>query len=293
MSSKSTLKIAGIVLKPNSPHMKSDFLAIKKMFEDNGISVILEKNSADMIGESGFELEELSTNCDFLVSLGGDGTLISLVRRSFKHNLPILGVHLGTLGFLTDITVDELGGFMDELKNNNFSIDQRMMISSNIKEIPVVAFNDIVITRKDLTGMVSIEAKINGKVFNNYYGDGLIISTPTGSTGYNLSCGGPVVYPLTDAFIVTPISAHSLTQRPLVLPVDFEIELSIKEAKGAVAIIDGQDIYELDHNESFKIKIAHNKAKLIHSLRRSYFDVLSKKLKWGEERKEMTTACHF
>ncbi|MDY0320842.1 MAG: NAD(+)/NADH kinase [Arcobacteraceae bacterium] len=291
--SKTALKIAGIVLKPNSPHMKGDFLAIKKMFEDNGISVILEKNSADMIGESGFELDELSSNCDFLVSLGGDGTLISLVRRSFKYHLPILGVHLGTLGFLTDITVDELSGFMSELRDNNFSIDQRMMISSNIKEIAVVAFNDIVITRKDLTGMVSIEAKINGKVFNNYYGDGLIISTPTGSTGYNLSCGGPVVYPLTDAFIVTPISAHSLTQRPLVLPVDFEIELCIKESKGAVAIIDGQDIYELDHNESFKIKIAQNKAKLIHSLRRSYFDVLSKKLKWGEERKEMTTACHF
>ncbi|WP_228283462.1 NAD(+)/NADH kinase [Arcobacter sp. FWKO B] len=279
-----SLKIAGIVLRPDSPQIKKDFLIIKELFEKNGISVVLEKSSAQMIGQNGFELEELALDCDFLVSLGGDGTLISLVRRSFKYNLPILGVHLGTLGFLTDITVDELSGFMDELVNNSYSIDQRMMISSDIKQMPVVAFNDIVITRKDLTGMVSIDAKIDGKVFNSYYGDGLIISTPTGSTGYNLSCGGPVVYPLTDAFIVTPISAHSLTQRPLVLPVDFEIELCIKDGKGAVAIIDGQDIYELNHNETFKIKIAHKKAKLIHSLRRSYFDVLSEKLKWGENR---------
>lgn len=278
------LKIAGVVLRPDSPQIKEDFLRIKELFSKNGISILLENSSANMIGESGFELDELAVNCDFLVSLGGDGTLISLVRRSFKYNLPILGVNLGNLGFLTDIKVDELNGFMDELKNNTYSIDQRMMISSTIKEIPVVAFNDIVITRKDLTGMVSIDAKINGKVFNSYYGDGLIISTPTGSTGYNLSCGGPVVYPLTDAFIVTPISAHSLTQRPLVLPVNFEIELCVKESKGAVAIIDGHDIYDLEYNESFKIKIAQNKAKLIHSLRRSYFDILSQKLKWGENR---------
>lgn len=278
------LKIAGVVLRPDSPQIREDFFKIKELFSKSGISLLLESSSAKMIGENGFELEELAQNCDFLISLGGDGTLISLVRRGFKYNLPILGIHLGTLGFLTDITVDELSGFMDELKNNTYSIDQRMMISSTIKEIPVVAFNDIVITRKDLTGMVSIDAKINGKVFNSYYGDGLIISTPTGSTGYNLSCGGPVVYPLTDAFIVTPISAHSLTQRPLVLPVNFEIELCVKESKGAVAIIDGHDIYDLEYNESFKIKIAQNKAKLIHSLRRSYFDILSQKLKWGENR---------
>ncbi|MCK9161525.1 MAG: NAD(+) kinase [Arcobacter butzleri] len=278
----SPLKIAGMVLKPNAPYMKDEFLAIKRLFEENGISVLFEETSAKMIGESGFTLDDLAFHCDFLVSLGGDGTLISLVRRSFKHNLPVLGVHLGNLGFLTDITVEELGGFMNELKNNDFSIDQRMMISTNINSLKVVAFNDIVITRKHLTGMVNIEAKIDSKVFNSYYGDGLIISTPTGSTGYNLSCGGPVVYPLTDAFIVTPISAHSLTQRPLVLPVDFEIELCIKDEKGAVAIVDGHDIYELKQNDSFKINIAPNKAKLIHSLRRSYFDVLSEKLKWGE-----------
>lgn len=278
------LKIAGVVLKPNSPQIKDDFEAIKELFENNGISVLLESSSAKMIGHNGFELDELALICDFLVSLGGDGTLISLVRRSFKHNLPILGVHLGTLGFLTDITAPELEGFMDELVNNNYSIDERMMISSSIKDMSIVAFNDIVITKKDLTGMVSVDAKVNGKVFNSYYGDGLIVSSPTGSTGYNLSCGGPVVYPLTEAFIVTPISAHSLTQRPLVLPVNFEIELVIKDAHGAVAIIDGQDIYELKENESFKITIAQTKAKLIHSFRRSYFDILSQKLKWGENR---------
>jgi NAD+ kinase len=130
--------------------------------------------------------------------------------------------------------------------------------------------------------MVNIEAFVDGKKFNSYYGDGLVVSTPTGSTAYNLSSGGPVVYPLTDAFIVTPISAHSLTQRPLVLPADFEIELKTPDENGAMVLIDGQDIYELKKDESVKIKIANQKSKLIRAKERDYFSVLNQKLNWGK-----------
>jgi NAD+ kinase len=129
--------------------------------------------------------------------------------------------------------------------------------------------------------MVNIDAHIDGKKFNSYYGDGLVISTPIGSTAYNLSAGGPVVFPLTEAFIVTPISPHSLTQRPLVLPTNFELELSTPDKEGAMVIIDGQDIYEINQNETLKIQISSSKAKLIRTKNRDYFKVLNQKLNWG------------
>ena len=123
--------------------------------------------------------------------------------------------------------------------------------------------------------------QVDGKPFNSYYGDGVIISTPTGSTAYNLSVGGPVVYPLTEAFIVTPIAPHSLTQRPLVLPADFKIEFTITDDQGAMVIVDGQDIYEVNQNDTIQIEIASKKAKLIHRVQRNYFEVLNEKLQWG------------
>ena len=156
-----------------------------------------------------------------------------------------------------------------------------MMIKGTANLTKFVAFNDIVISRKSISSMIKIDAKIDGKPFNSYYGDGVIISTPTGSTAYNLSLGGPVVYPLTEAFIVTPVAPHSLTQRQLVLPADFEIEFTISDMQGAVVIIDGQDIYEIERNDSIKIEIASKKAKLIHRVERNYFEVLNEKLQWG------------
>ena len=275
------VKSAGVVLRPSSPELKEEYLEIKRIFNDIGIETYLEYNSAKMIDFDGFSLNSLCNKVDFLVSVGGDGTLLSVVRRSFKHNIPILGINLGTLGFLTDINMDELENFLSNFKKDNYRIDNRMMIEGNLNLNSFVAFNDIVISRKSISSMISIDAKIDGKPFNSYYGDGVIISTPTGSTAYNLSAGGPLVYPLTEAFIITPVAPHSLTQRPLVMPADFEIEFTISDNQGAVIIVDGQDIYEIGQNDSIKIKIAQDNARLIHRTERNYFDVLNEKLRWG------------
>ena len=275
--------IAGFVLKPDSLDIKNIYLDIKKIFEDFGISVLLELKSANTLNiKDGVEFNDLCKKSDFLVTLGGDGTLISVARRGFKHQKAVLGINLGTLGFLTDIMPDEIESFLKKFKSNEYRIDHRMMIKAIINKKEIVAFNDVVISRNTVAGMISLDAKIDGKLFNSYNGDGLIISTPTGSTAYNLSCNGPVVYPLTDAFIVTPISAHSLTQRPLVLPVDFEITFENTNKESAVVIIDGHDTYELKTNDMIRIKVASSKAKLIHRFERNYFDVLNKKLHWGK-----------
>jgi NAD+ kinase len=177
--------------------------------------------------------------------------------------------------------MEQLPKFINDLKNGIYKIDNRMMVEGSVILNKFVAFIDIVISRKSISSMIKIKGKIDGKSFNTYHGDGVIISTPTGSTAYNLSVGGPIVYPLTEAFIVTPVAPHSLTQRPLVMPADFEIEFKIIDNQGAVVIVDGQDIYEIEQNQSIKINIANKKAKMLHRIQRNYFEVLNEKLRWG------------
>jgi len=274
--------IAGFILKPDASDIKSIYLEIKKMFEDYGIQVLLDESSADQLNiEGGLEFDALCKKSDFLVTLGGDGTLISVARRGFKYQKAVMGINLGTLGFLTDIMPNEIESFLKKFKANDYRIDKRMMIKATINGKEIVSFNDVVISRNVVSGMINLDAKVNNILFNKYNGDGLIVSTPTGSTAYNLSCNGPVVFPLTDAFIVTPISAHSLTQRPLVLPVDFKITFENTHKEKAVVVIDGHDIYDLNPSDVITIEVASSKAQLIHRVERNYFDVLNKKLHWG------------
>lgn len=276
-------KIAGIVIKPNGSELYDTFTSIQTLFLDANIDVLIEEQSAKTIGyNNGTQFNSLCKQSDFLVTIGGDGTLISVARRSLEYQKAILGINLGTLGFLTSLHPSDFNSFLDDFINDNYQIDKRMMIDATIKGNQSVAFNDIVIKGKSITHMLNLDAYIDGKKFNSYYGDGLVISTPTGSTAYNLSAGGPVVLPLTGAFIVTPICAHSLTQRPLVLPAEFELEFKTANNDEAVVIVDGQDMYELKPNESVIINKAEQFAKLIRPKDRDYFAVLNQKLNWGK-----------
>ncbi len=277
------IKRVGIVLRPSSPDIKDIFLKVKQAFEKEDIEVFIDSVSASMIGVLGQDFDILCKKSDILVSIGGDGTLLSLVRRSYKYHKPVLGIYVGKLGFLTDVLPEEIEDFVKKLKKKKFRIDNRMMMEANINgsKKRFYSFNDIVITRESISKMIEVDAYIDKKWFNRYYGDGLIISTPTGSTAYNLAAGGPVVYPLTDAYILTPICAHSLTQRPLVLPADFEIEIRTKSTK-ALMVLDGQEIYRFTPNDSITIKKAKEGARLIHRLERNYFELLREKLNWGK-----------
>ncbi len=278
-------KKVGFMLKPNAPELKELYLSIKKQFEEYGYEVFLEKNSANMIGLEGISCNKMCKECDFLVSLGGDGTLLSLVRKSYKYDKPVAGINAGNLGFLADVKIDEVENFLKQLKNGECRIDERMMIQGKIegegKEIKFFAFNDVVITRPTVSKMATIEVCVDNEMINKYRGDGLIVSTPTGSTAYNLAASGPVMYPLTKAFILTPICPHSLTQRPLVMPADFTISIKTPNKK-LLVVIDGQDSYELDVNDTLTIQGAKKSAKLLHRKERNYFRVLRDKLSWGD-----------
>ncbi len=279
------IKKIGLILRPSTPQLKESYYRLEKIFNKYDIEVTIESISGAMIGVMGMEFDLLCQQCDFLVTLGGDGTLISTVRRSFKYNIPVLGIHAGRLGFLADISLDQLDEFIGKMLKGNYRIDERAVLEATYiqdgKEIAMHAFNDIVVTRHSVSNMIHIDTLVDGKSFNTYYGDGVIVSTPTGSTAYNLSAGGPVMFPLTKVFALTPICPHSLTQRPVVLPGEFSIEMKSKDNK-ALVIVDGQDKHELDIGQSIHMKLATQNAKLIHREEFSYFEVLKEKLGWDE-----------
>ncbi len=279
------IKKIGVVLRPSTPELKSNFYKLEKIFNKYGIDVHIDSISGAMIDVMGMEFDMLCKNVDALLTLGGDGTLISTVRRSFEYNLPVLGVYAGSLGFLADVSMDELDEFVGKIIEGNCRIDERSILelstTKDSQKATMYAFNDIVLTRPSISSMIHVETLVDGKSFNTYYGDGVIVSTPTGSTAYNLSAGGPVVFPLSHVFTLTPISPHSLTQRAVVLPGEFSIEMKTPQDR-ALVIIDGQDMHELDQGDSVHIKLASKNARLIHRKEFNYFDVLKEKLSWGE-----------
>jgi len=282
---QSSIKKVGVVIRPSTPELKDSFFKLKEIFTSYGIEVYIDSISGGMIDVMGMDFDSLCQQSDAIVTLGGDGTLISAARRSFKYDKPIFGVYAGNLGFLADVSMDELDEFVKNLVSGDYKIDERSVIEASLvkgdSEITIHAFNDVVFTRPSISNMIHVETLVDKKAFNTYYGDGVIVSTPTGSTAYNLSAGGPVLLPHTKVFSLTPISPHSLTQRPVVLPGEFSIEMKTSDAK-ALIIIDGQDMYEFEKGDSLHIKLSQNSAKLIQGLDFNYFDVLKEKLGWGE-----------
>lgn len=277
------IKKIGVVLRPSSPEIKEQFLSVKKSFEKYDIEVSLDNTSAQMLGLMGQDFQLMCETSDLLVTLGGDGTLISAVRRSHEYDIPVFGIHAGKLGFLADIDMAELDEFIEKLVSGDYRIDKRAVLRAEIitKEgrKSLVAFNDIVMTRSSISKMIHLETFVDDKPFNTYYGDGVIVSTPTGSTAYNLSSGGPVLFPLTQVFALTPISPHSLTQRPVVLPGHFSIEFKTPDA--SLVVVDGQDMYDFGSGDIIRIRLSGKPAQLVHREEFNYFEVLKEKLSWG------------
>ncbi len=286
-----SIKTVGLVVRPDSKHLKPYYATLKSALDKYNIPLLVAQNSADTLGiEGGISREEMFKKSDILIAFGGDGTLLSLSRRSYHHDKPILGINAGNLGFLTDIQLNEIESFIDKIFAGEYRIDHRMVLevelhsATGVKKL--IAFNDVVLSRPSIEGMINVDAYVTSKDagmsqkhLNRYRGDGLIISTPTGSTAYNLSAGGPILFPLTEAMILTPICPHSLTERPMVLPADFDV--TFKSEDETIIVVDGQDIYNLKFFDFIRVKIAKRSVRMIHRVERNYFDVLKQKLNWG------------
>lgn len=290
----------GVLLRPNTPTIQSPFAFFRQSAQNFGFEVRLESKSATMINENdGVDFTALCMWSDILVSIGGDGTLISLIRNAIDYGKPIFGVNMGHLGFLTSITISELSEFLQNLKNGDYTLYSHLLLrgeivrdslpkshsakGEHIRQSPQIlrCVNEFLISKQNVSGMISIEAKINGKYFNTYRADGLIIGTPTGSSAYNISAGGPIVYPYNRNILLTPVCAHSLTQKPLILNDEFNLEFSILEGSAKI-IIDGQDIIDFADGAKFRISVLDKNAHLLYDRNRDYFEVLREKFGWGD-----------
>ena len=264
---------------------KDALLKIIKIIKSRSIDVIFESHVAQSISLEGYEFSELIKRAKVIVSLGGDGNFIATCRRAAQSEAYIYGVHTGHLGFLTDSTLDEFGEFLDQFLNGIYDIERPYMLRANFnkngKITTKLAFNDIVLMRKKIDTTSYIDAFLNSKHFNSYFGDGVIISSAMGSTAYNMSAGGPIIHPLCDAYSVTPICSHSLTQRPLVLPREFRLEFRSND--DVVVRIDGQDRFDLIEFDSVDIGVSDIRVNLLRQKGRDYFGVLKEKLRWGQQ----------
>jgi NAD+ kinase len=278
----------GFFLRPNKPELKKDFNNLKKSFESFGIEVKIEKESAEMIGVDGIPIEELFKVSDIFISLGGDGTLLSTVRKSFYCNKPILPINGGQLGFLAGLKILEAHNFIQNLIDGNYKIEKRKILKIEFGDgEESFALNDIYITNRERMKMCSVQVftdcndeVCDRKLMNKYYGDALIISTPTGSTAYNLSSGGPILHPEMSSYILTPIAPHSLTQRPIVLPSRLNIYVGMEKSDG-VLVVDGQDIRNLLEGDLIKVSVFKTAIRIIRVESYNFFETLREKLKWG------------
>jgi NAD+ kinase len=263
---------------------------ILRWLQKRGCEPLVDQRVAGPLGVSPALLaspDEISRVADFLVVFGGDGTLLGVARLLAGRRAPILGVNLGTLGFLSGATIEELYPALEALLEGSFRVDTRSMLRARFcngsgDEASYHALNDVVINKGTLARMISLEVWINGDFTSQFLADGLIISTPTGSTAYSLSAGGPIIYPALNAITLTPICPHTLTHRPLVIPAEREVKVVLKSGEDVTLTIDGQVGVALRLGAEVTCTQSEYHVDLVQPTGRSFFDVLRQKLKWGE-----------
>jgi NAD+ kinase len=251
---------------------------------------LVEPSLAGLIGHPDLlSEEEIRDQAELVVVLGGDGTLISVARLFSGRDIPILGVNLGSLGFLTEITVEELYPRLELCLQSTPRVSARMMLMVTLlregKQRDVYhVLNDVVINKGALARIVDLETRINKQFLATYKADGLIVATPTGSTGYSMSAGGPIIHPQMSCIVITPICPHTLTNRPIVVSDESIISVTITSSfdEKVYLTLDGQVGIELQEGDSVEVRKALNKTSLVMSRSRDYFELLRTKLKWGE-----------
>lgn len=285
----------GIVAKRNKPEAVAVVRNLVEWLRPKKIQVYIEKEMEELLSPTlleghwkSVEREEMPLHVEMMIVLGGDGTLLSVGRQVWNRNIPILGVNLGGLGFLTEITLDELYSVLERVLRDDFEINERETLKAGVirrgKRIAeFIVLNDAVINKGALARIIDLETTINGEYLSTFRSDGLIISTPTGSTAYNLSAGGPIVYPSLHTIIITPICPHTLTIRPIIIPDDVKIRALLKSRDEEVTLtLDGQQGFTLKFEDVVEVGKAEGRILLIKSPYRHYFELLREKLKWGE-----------
>ena len=278
----------GIIANSNKSGAPGALHKLCKALTNKGFTPILEKNTAEIIGESnGVKASTFPENCELIAVLGGDGTMLNAASRIGPATTPVAGINIGTLGFLTTCTDDEIDFFVDEVAEKRYTIVKRAQLSATVysqngKTKSYRALNEVTVTRGQTGRLVSLDAWINGELLNHYRADGLIVATATGSTAYSLSAGGPLVAPKADVFVITPICPHSLSNRSLIVSDKSLIELApAKDAECPILFtLDGREIVEMGINDRISVKLANHALPLLLLKNRTFYSTLRQKLGW-------------
>jgi NAD+ kinase len=285
------IKTVGIISRPRREDIARVVPPLVNWLRAHGVEVTCDSETNDCLGSLAVQArkrEELPGCTDLLIVLGGDGTLLSAARLAAERKVPILAVNLGGMGFLTSVSQDELYSILEEIFSGIHRVSERVMLDAEIVRGGAVirrqiALNDAVLNKAALARIMDLELRVDDEYVTTYKADGLILSTPTGSTAYSLAAGGPIVYPSVEAFVVTPICPHTLTNRPLVIPDSATIDVDFKAEDDAVFLtLDGQIGIELVRGDHIRVRKAAEKLHLVRPAKKTYYQILRNKLKWGE-----------
>lgn len=264
---------------------------VSVFIEENFSKLIIENNVIES-GHSQFPtFKDLDSSFDLFFSIGGDGTILKSITFIKDLNIPLAGINTGRLGFLASIQKEEISNCVQKILDGNYTVSERSLLSIDVspknKDINTLNFalNEISVIRKNTTSMIKVEAYLNNEYLTSYWSDGLIVSTPTGSTGYSLSCGGPIVEPSSTSFILTPIAAHNLNARPIVVPDSTEIKLKVTAREENYLVSLDSRIASFDNESVITIKKSPFSIKMIQFEEDSFIKTLRKKLLWGEDRR--------
>ena len=286
---RTAFNTVGVVGKYDSAHLTPSLERLVTFLRSRGREVVVDNRSIDALSSPRIKiaaLEELGTQVDLAVVLGGDGTLLSAARRLVEHDVPVVGINLGRLGFLTDIPADSMETMLAQILDGHYQEEPRALLNTVVirNDVPVeetLAMNDVVVSKGARGSMVEIEVYVDGQFVYGLRADGLIISTPTGSTAYALSSGGPIIHPSLPAILLAPICPHTLSNRPIVLSERSRVEVMLVRGPSANVNFDVQNSFDLQEDDRIVISRAEKPVRLLHPHGHSHFAMLREKLHWG------------
>lgn len=279
----------GIIVKPHSDVVKDTLEHLLEYLGSKSCTAVLDYSADGLLDEAIVSREDLGDQCDLVITIGGDGTILNAARSLADKNVPLLGINIGRLGFLADVSPDEIDTVLDNVLSGNYLEEKRFLLKASVHRNSEVIFtadalNDVVVHVRDVARMIEFETLIDGLFVNHQRADGLVISTPTGSTAYALSSGGPILQANLDAIALVPICPHTLSNRPLVVNANSEVDILICETKQAIAQVtcDGQTSFDVKVGDRIVIKRKENMMTLLHPPGHNNFDILRAKLHWSE-----------
>ena len=283
-------KTVAVVGKSDAPSLPDVLDQLSEVLRAHGLRVIMDPATAEasrVAPDATAEIPGLGAKADLMVVLGGDGTLIACARRAAEHNVPLVGVNLGRLGFLTDIPADSLAPAIESVLEGEFTAEQRILLAGSVRRgrktmVAALAMNDVVVSRGAVGSMIEFAVTVDGEFIYTLRADGLIVATPTGSTAYALSAGGPILHPALSALALVPISPHTLSNRPVAIRSTSKVEITLVRGVDARANFDVQEHFQLEPNDVVCVAAAPKPVTLLHPKGYRYFSMLRQKLRWTE-----------